>query len=80
MVLNNTTTLFGSNDPVVALALVFGIMLMAFGFKRREFWVLAGPVWIISGLTIFISYGVVFLLASIGLGLVLLIEGVMNYA
>jgi hypothetical protein len=75
MTLNNTTTLFGSSDPTVALALVFGILLLVIGLKRNEFWILAGPVWIICGLTIFISYGVVFLLTSVGLGMVLLIMG-----
>jgi hypothetical protein len=54
-------------------------MLMGIGFKQHEFLILAGPVWIISGLTIFISYGVVFLLISIGLGIVLLFKGVSPY-
>jgi len=75
-----TDLVLSDSDTTLALALVFGFMLMGIGFKRREFWILAGPVWIISGLTIFITYGVVFLLVSVGLGLVLLIEGVMNYA
>ena len=79
MVVNNTTTLFGSSDPTIALALVFGGLLIAMGFKQREFWILAGPVWIICGLTIFISYGVVFLLVSVGLGIVLMFKGVSPY-
>ena len=79
MVVNNTTTLFGSSDPTIALALIFGIMLIAFGFKERSLWILAGPVWIISGMTIFISYGVVFLLVSVGLGIVLMFKGVSPY-
>ena len=78
MTLNNTTTLFGSSDPTLALALIFCVMLMALGFKEKYFWVLAGPVWIITGLTIFIDYGVVFLLSSVGLGMVLLITGAYN--
>jgi len=77
---NNTTLLtLGDSDTTLALALVFGFMLMGMGFKRSEFLILAGPVWIISGLTIFISYGVVFLLVSVGLGIVLMFKGVSPY-
>jgi hypothetical protein len=76
--LNNTTLTLGEGDTMIALALIFGIMLMALGMKKNEFWVLAGPVWIISGLTVFIDYGDVFLLSSVGLGMVLLILGVMS--
>jgi len=77
---NNTTLLtLGDSDTSLALALVFGFMLMGVGFKRSEFLILAGPVWIISGLTIFISYGVVFLLVSVGLGIVLMFKGVSPY-
>ena len=77
---NNTTLLtLGDSDTTLALALVFGFMLMGMGFKRSEFLILAGPVWIISGLTIFIDYGVVFLLVSVGLGLVLMFKGVSPY-
>jgi len=78
MTLNNTTTLFGSSDPTLALALIFCIMLLVLGMKEKTLWILAGPVWIISGLTIFIDYGDVFLLASIGIGLVLFFEGVLG--
>jgi hypothetical protein len=80
MVVNNTTLLtLGESDTVLALALVFGFMLIAMGFKRSEFLILAGPVWIISGLTIFIDYGIVFLLVSVGLGIVLMFKGVSPY-
>lgn len=80
MVANNTTLLtLSDSDTTLALALVFGFMLMGMGFKRSEFLVLAGPVWIISGLTIFIDYGLVFLLVSVGLGIVLMIKGVSPY-
>jgi hypothetical protein len=80
MTVNNTTLLtLGDSDTTLALALVFGFMLIAMGFKRSEFLILAGPVWIISGMTIFISYGVVFLLVSVGLGLVLMFKGVSPY-
>jgi hypothetical protein len=80
MVANNTTLLtIGDSDTTLALALVFGFMLMGMGFKRSEFLILAGPVWIISGLTIFINYGLVFLLVSVGLGIVLMFKGVSPY-
>jgi hypothetical protein len=78
---NNTTLLtLGTADTTLTLALIFGFMFLALGFKEKWFWILAGPIWIICGLTIFISYGVVFLLASIGLGMVLFIEGVLGIA
>lgn len=64
----------------LALAFIFGFGLMAVGFKRSEFWIIAGPVWIICALTIFISYGVVFLLVGVGIGMVLFIEGVLGIA
>jgi hypothetical protein len=77
---NNTTLLtLGDSDTTLALALVFGFMLIAMGFKRSEFLILAGPVWIISGLTIFIDYGIVFLMVSVGLGIVLMFKGVSPY-
>jgi len=77
---NNTTLLtLGDSDTTLALALVFGFMLMGIGFKRPEFLILAGPVWIISGLTIFINYGIVFLLISVGLGIALMFKGVSPY-
>jgi len=62
------------------LAILLGFGLLIVGLKYRDFWFLGGPVWIICGLTIFISYGVVFLVASIGLGMFLMIGGVMKYA
>lgn len=80
MVVNNTTLLtLSDSDTTLALALVFGLILMGIGFKRPEFLVLAGPVWIIAGLTIFIDYGLVFLLVSVGLGIVLMFKGVSPY-
>ena len=72
---NNTTTLFGSNDPVLALALVFGIMLLMAGFKEKMLWLLAGPCWILMGIAIFNSYDPAFMLMSVGLGLTLLFMG-----
>jgi hypothetical protein len=81
MTLNNTTLLtLGESDTTLALALFFGFMLMGIGFKRSEFLILAGPVWIISGLLIFIEYGVLFMFVGIGLGLVLFFEGVLGIA
>jgi hypothetical protein len=80
MVVNNSTLLtLGESDTTLALALVFGFMLMGIGFKRSEFLILAGPVWIISGLIIFIDYGLVFMLVSVGLGIVLMFKGVSPY-
>jgi hypothetical protein len=64
----------------ILIAFIFCVLLLAVGFKEPGFWILAGPVWIICGLTIFITYGDVFLLASIGVGMVLFIEGVLGIA
>ena len=82
MVVNNTTVLtLADSDTTLALALVFGFMLIAMGFKRSEFLILAGPVWIISGITVFANYGTypLFLLMSVGLGIVLMYKGVSPY-
>jgi hypothetical protein len=79
MVDNTTLLTLSDSDTTLALALVFGLILMGVGFKRPEFLVLAGPVWIIAGLTIFIDYGLVFMLVSVGLGLVLMFKGVSPY-
>ena len=80
MVNNTTLLVLSDSDTTLALALVFGFILMGIGFKRSEFLFLAGPVWIISGLLIFIDYGVVFLSASVCLGIVLMMQGAMSYA
>jgi hypothetical protein len=60
----------------IILALVFGFGFTFIGLRRKEFWILAGPVWIISGLEIFLPYGTVFLLASVGFGMALFMMGV----
>lgn len=60
----------------LTLLIAFGLTLI--GLKRREFWIMAGPVWIVSGLTVFEPYGILFLFTGIGLGIALLYEGVMS--
>jgi len=64
---------------MTTLAFALGALLLIVGFKDNTFWILAGPVWVISGLLIFIDYGVVFLLVSVGLGIVLMFKGVSPY-
>jgi len=78
---NNTTLMtLGESDAALGMAILFCMMLLVLGMKEKMFWILAGPVWIICGLTIFITYGDVFLLASIGIGIVLFLEGVLGIA
>ena len=78
MTVNNTTTLFASNDPVLAMALIFGILLIMIGFKDKIFWLLAGPCWILMGIAIFNTLDPAFMLMSVGLGIVLFFMGAMN--
>ena len=73
---NNTTLLtLGEADSVMALALVFCILLLAIGFKEKPFWLLAGPVWIWSGVAIYNAYDPFFMIAGVGIGMVLFIWG-----
>ena len=57
------------------LALVFCIFLFIVGIKDHSLWLLAGPIWLICGLTIFIQYDVIFMYVGLGLGLVLFLRG-----
>jgi hypothetical protein len=75
---NNTTILLETEGAVLGLALVFCIILLAVGFKDRVFWLVAGPVWIICGLAVFLDYGEVFMLLSVGVGLFLFIRGALD--
>lgn len=72
---NNTTLAFAEGDAVLALALIFCILLLMIGFKDKTFWLLGGPVWIISGVAIFMPYDQWFMVMSAGLGIVLLMRG-----
>ena len=65
----------GEADTLLALALIFGFMLMAIGFKEKVFWLLAGPCWILMGIAIFNAYDASFMYMSVGLGLTLLFMG-----
>lgn len=71
----NTTLVFAEGDIVLSLALVFCMLLLMIGFKDKMFWLLAGPVWIISGVAIFMPYSQWFMVMSAGLGIVLLVRG-----
>jgi hypothetical protein len=66
-------------DTVSLLALMIGLVfcfgLLFVGFKEKSIWLLAGPVWILCGITIFYDYGDLFLIAGVGLGLFLFIKG-----
>lgn len=75
MVNNSTLLTLGEADTILALGLIFGFMLMAIGFKNKLFWLVAGPAWILFGITIFMAYDVSFMYMSIGLGLALLFMG-----
>jgi hypothetical protein len=75
---NSTLLTLGEADTTLALALIFGFVLLALGFKEKMFWLLAGPCWILFGITIFMAYDVAFMFMSVGLGLVLLFMGALN--
>jgi hypothetical protein len=68
---------------MLLLALAFGFGFLIVGFKLHELWILAGIIWIVAGLTIFIPFGGVFLyvigITSVGLGIVLMFKGVSPY-
>ena len=64
---------FASFELAIALCFCFGIMLA--GFKERMLLILAGLVWMVCGIAIFIDYGDVFLYVSVGLGASLLFKG-----
>lgn len=72
---NNTTLAFAEGDAVLGLALIFCILLLMIGFKDKTFWLLAGPIWIISGIAIFMEYSQWFMVMGAGLGIVLLMRG-----
>jgi len=72
---NNTTLEISGGDVTLMLALIFGLMLIAMGFRDKTWWLLAGPIWIIEGLTVFLQYDVVFMYVGLGLGLVLFLRG-----
>jgi len=77
---NETAIMLSDSDIALALALLFCLLLMGVGFKHKEFWLLAGPVWILSGVTVFIEYGVAFMLISVGVGMILMIQGALAVA
>ena len=64
---------FASFELAIALCFCFGIMLA--GFKERMLLILAGLVWMVCGIAIFIDYGDAFLYISFGLGASLLFKG-----
>jgi hypothetical protein len=73
-----TDLTLSDEDTGLALALIFGFLLIFLGFKQREFMLLAGPCWILMGVAIFMPYGVAFMLMSVGVGLVLFIKGALD--
>ena len=60
-------------ELAIALCFCFGIMLA--GFKERMLLIMAGFVWMVCGIAIFIDYGDAFLYVSVGLGAALLFKG-----
>jgi len=59
----------------LSIALMFGFGMVYVGLKRSEMMLLAGPVWMIFGLAIFMTYHQAFMVMSVGLGIVLLVRG-----
>lgn len=72
---NSTLLTLGEADTTLALALIFGMLLLALGFKNKVFFALAGPCWILMGITIFMAYDVAFMYMSVGLGMILFVWG-----
>jgi len=73
---NETNVLtLAQDDTVLMLAMVFCIVLLWVGFKDKMFWLLAGPVWIICAVGIFMPYHQLFMVMGAGLGIVLLMRG-----
>lgn len=66
-------------DTVSVLALVIGLVFcfgfLVLGFREKLLWLLAGPVWIICGISIFYDYGGAFMIASVGLGIAVFVMG-----
>lgn len=77
----NETGLVNLTDPNMALAigLIFCFVFLALGMKNPVFRVFAGIVWISVSLTVFISYGQLYLLIGLGMGFILMIEGAIAY-
>jgi hypothetical protein len=63
----------------LAIGLIFCFIFLALGMKNSMFRVFGGIVWISVALTVFISYGQLYLLIGLGLGFVLMIEGAVSY-
>lgn len=63
----------------LAIGLIFCFIFLALGMKNSTFRIFGGIVWISVALTVFISYGQLYLLIGLGLGFVLMIEGAVSY-
>ncbi len=61
------------------LGLIFAFAFLFLGMKNPVFLMLAGIVWILASLTIFITYGSLFLLVGLGVGFIGMIEGGLRY-
>lgn len=72
---NNTTLAFAEGDAALGLALIFCILLLMIGFKEKMFWLLAGPVWVICSISIFMPYHELFMIMGAGLGMSLILMG-----
>lgn len=72
---NETVVTWAAGDMALGLALIFCMLLLMMGFKDKTFWILAGPVWIISSVAIFMEYSQWFMVMGAGLGIVLLMRG-----
>jgi len=58
------------------LALVMGILTLALGLLKPEFMIFSGFIWVYSALDVFAEYGGGWVAITLGMGLLLLFEGV----
>jgi hypothetical protein len=67
-------------DTILALTLIFCFSFLLIGMKNPIYLVLAGIVWLVSALSVFIDYGQLFLFIGLGVGIITLFEGGMKLA
>ena len=58
-----------SDVVTLAIGLIFCFAFLFIGLKKPEFMLLGGITWIVVSLTIFISYGEVFMMIGLATGL-----------
>jgi hypothetical protein len=68
-----------TNIMTFILGLIFCFAFLFLGLRNPVFMMLAGIVWILVSLSIFITYGPLFLLVGLGVGFIGMIEGGLRY-